>query len=65
MPHSRDMYLFERLNNPQVVKNLIHAIKTNEEVMAQATYANIALQCSDHPRFIAIHNAYKERFNDK
>lgn len=52
-----------RMNNPQVVKGFIHTIKTAEPEIAKICYGNLVLQVSEHPRFIAIQQAYMERFN--
>lgn len=63
MGHNVNEYMMNRMNNPQVVKGFIHTIKTAEPEIAKICYGNLALQVSEHPRFIAIQQAYEERFN--
>lgn len=59
----KDSHIYERMNNPKVVKGYLNTILNQELWIAQALYGNITLEANDHPRYPAVHDAYQNRMN--
>lgn len=58
----KDTHLYQRMTSPQAVKVFLHMIKNDNEHVVKELYDNITREASDHPRYPAIQEAYKQRF---
>jgi len=59
----KNSHIFERMNNPKVVKGYLHTILYSEYDIATELYNNITVEALDHPRYQAIKDAYDNRQN--
>ena len=54
-------HLYQRLNNPQVVKTYLNMIKIYELDIVNALFGNLTLEANDHPKYKLIQEAYNAR----
>lgn len=59
----KDSHIYQRMNNPKVVKGYLNTILHKDLQLAQQLFGNITLVASDHPRYPAIVDAYQNRLN--
>ena len=59
----KDSHIYQRMDNPKVVKGYLNTILHEELYIAKALFANITLEANDHVRYPAIVDAYTNRIN--
>ena len=61
----KDTHIYNRMNNPTVMRTYINLLKTLDVDSALELYNNIKSQAVDHPKFSVIEEVYVARFNNK
>lgn len=56
--------IYQRLNNPNVVKVYVNMIKTSPESVVRELRKNIELQASEHPKYEMLENLFIERLGE-
>lgn len=56
--------IYQRLNNPNVVKVYANMIKTSPENVVRELRTNITEHADDHPKYQMLENMFKERLGD-
>jgi hypothetical protein len=59
----KDSHIYQRMNNPKVVKGYLNTILHKDFFTAKTLFGNITLAANDHPRYQAIVDAYQNRVN--
>jgi len=59
----KDSHIYQRMNNPTVVKTYINMINNNDMETVNYLVGNITMAANDHPRFNAIIAAYNDRLS--
>lgn len=57
----KDSHIYQRMNNPMVMKTYTNMIRNYEMDIVNDLYNNITKNASDHPRYSAIVEAYEAR----
>jgi len=57
----KDSHIYNRMNNPNVIKTYLHMINTLDIANVKFLVGNITLEASDHVRYPAIMEAYTNR----
>lgn len=56
--------IYQRLNNPNVVKVYVNMIKTSPENVVRELRANITEHADDHPKFEMLEQLFVERLGE-
>lgn len=56
--------IYQRLNNPTVVKGYAQMIRNSEEHIVRDLRKNITEQANDHPKFETLEILFKERLGE-